>query len=516
MRTIRLMAALCVTAVLGNPTSAQEVGGTLKLALHPEPPSAVAGISTTGASEMLYTKIYDSLFSYDFDLTPRGLLAESWSVSEDGLILTVKLKEGVRWHDGEAFDAEDVVTSYKVHSSENAILSVLSALIASVEATGPYEVVFTTKEPMPALIYGLAPGNMPIIPDHIYGDDAPFRGNPANEQPIGTGPFKFAEWEKGRFVRLVRNEDYHVEGQPYLDELYFVMIPDSQGRAIAFEQGTIDVVSASILELHDVDRLASLSGAKSSSQGWEFFSPHAFLWVNHDRPPFDDVTFRQALNYAMDKDFIRDVIFSGWATPPRGPIGSRTRFFDEATEAYDYDPQRARQLISESSYDGREIELLPLAVGSSWSRLAEYQVQALKDVGINAKLSGMDVGALLQRFSERDYDMGQVYLYQRADPAIGVARNFLSTAAKSGSPWTNVAMYRDQEVDALLNEAAATRDPVIRNQLYSRAQRRIAEQAVVVWLAELEFPTIYKSKVRNLISNAAGLSSNFADVWIEQ
>lgn len=516
LRIVNLIAAASAALLLGLPVHAQEQGGTLKVALHPEPPSAVAGMSGLGAAEILYSKIYDGLFTYDFDLTPKARLAETWSLSEDALTFTVQLKQGVRWHDGEAFDASDVVASYIVFSKENPNLAVLAPQIASVQATGSHEVVFKLNNPIPALPYGLALGSMPIIPDHIYGNGAPFRDNPANATPIGTGPFKLAEWEKGNFIKLVRNDDYHVEGQPYLDELFFVIIPDSQGRAVAFEQGTLDVVSASNLELFDVDRLAGLDGVESTSQGWEFFSPHAFLWVNNERAPFDDVNFRQALNFAMDKEFIRDVVFSGLATPPKGPIGSRTRFFEPATESYTYDPAKARALIAQSSYDGREIELIPAALGSSWSRLAEYQVQALKDVGINARLNAMDTGAYLSKLAAREYDLGQMYLYQRADPAIGVSRNFLSTAAKAGSPWNNVSMYRDAEADALLQQADAETDPARRAELYSQAQIRIAAQAPVVWLAELDFPTLYKASVRNLVTGGTGLSGNFAGVWIEK
>lgn len=515
MRIVKLIAAAGAAAVLALSASAQERGGTLKVALHPEPPSAVAGISGTGAAQILSSKIYEGLFEYDFDLTTKGVLAEAWETSEDGLTFTVKLKEGVKWHDGEAFDSSDVVTSYKVFSKANPNLGVLASQIASVEADGFYSVVFKLRQPMPALIYGLSMGGMAIIPDHIYGGDASYRDNPANSTPIGTGPFKLAEWEKGNFIKLVRNDEYHVNGQPYIDDLYFVIIPDSQGRAVAYEKGSLDVVSASNLELFDVDRLARLPNSESTNKGWEFFSPHAFLWINNEKAPFDDQNFRQALNYAMDKEFIRDVVFSGYARPTRGAIGSRTRFFDPETEAYAFDPGKARALVKNSTYDGREIKLIPASfLGSSWGRLAEYQVQALNDVGINVSLDAMDPGSFLKKLAERDYDMGQMYLYQRADPAVGVSRNFMSIAAKAGSPWNNVAMYKDAETDALLAAADRETDAAKRAELYSKAQRRIADQAPVVWFAELDFPTIYKSKVKDLITNGSGLSSNFAGVWI--
>lgn len=513
--TAKIGAALFATA-LASAAFAQEHGGTLKIALHPEPPSAIAGISGLGSAEILYSKLYEPLVSFDFDLTPHGELAKSWTISNDGLTYVFTLDDDVRWHDGEAFDAQDVVTSYQVFAQNNPNLAAIAPRIDSVTATGPLEVTFKLKQSTPALIYGLALGNMPIIPDHIYGNGASFRDNPKNDTPIGTGPYKLAEWEKGNFIKLVANKDYRHAGQPYLDELYFVIIPDSQGRAVAFEKGDIDVVSSSNLELFDVDRLATLKGVKRESRGWEFFSPHAFMWVNNEREPFTDVKFRQALNYAMDKEFIRDVVFGGLATPPHGPIGSKTRFFDLATEGYAYDRDKARALVKASSYDGRTIEIIPAALGSSWTRLAEYQVQALKDVGINATLNAMDTGAYLGKLAARDYDMGAMYLYQRGDPAIGVSRTFMSVAAKAGSPWNNVAMFKNANVDALLAKADSENDPVKRAAFYSEVQKLIAEQAPLLWLAELEFPTLYHDRVHDLITNGAGLASNLSDVWVQK
>ncbi len=155
-------------------------------------------------------------------------------------------------------------------------------------------------------------------------------------------------------------------------------------------------------------------------------------------------------------------------------------------------------------------------LGSSWGRLGEYQVQALKDVGINASLDSMDIGTFLQKLSDRDYDLAQMYLYQWGDPGIGVSRSFVSATAKPGSAWNNVAMYQDAETDALLAAADTETDPGKRAELYSQAQHRIAENAPVIWIAELDFPTIFKAKVHDLITDAAGLSSNFAGVWIEK
>ncbi|MFC2967733.1 ABC transporter substrate-binding protein [Acidimangrovimonas pyrenivorans] len=497
------------------PLSAHQYGGSLKVALFPEPPTLVAGLSGLGSASIVSSKIYEALVTYDFDLNPQPWLATSWETSKDGLVWTFNLAEDAKWHDGVPFTAADVVTSYEVFSVENDRLKLIAGKIAAVEAVGEHQVRFTLNEPIPSFIYMINYGNLPIIPAHLYAGGN-YRDNPANATPIGTGAFKFADWEKGSYIHLVRFDDYRDGSEPFLDDLYFVVIPDAQGVAVAFEEGSVDVVSASNLEGFDVSRLAGLDGVESTKHGWEMLAPHGFLWVNTQKPPLDSVELRQALNYALDKAFIRDVVFNGLATPPRGAFDSRTKFFDPSVNDYAYDPEKARKLVAASGYDGTVLKLSTAPVGSAWARLAEYEVQAWKEVGINVELDNNDVGGYLKKLGDRSYDLGNIYLYQYGDPSVGVTRNFYSFNDVAGSPWNNVGRYLNADLDAILGKADSVTDADERAALYAQAQQIIGNDAVQVWTAELEFPTLYRSKVRNLIATALGLSDSFAGVWIKQ
>ncbi len=510
-----LFAIWAAVLALAAPLAAQEKGGSLKVALFPEPPTVVAGLSGLGSASIVSSKIYEALVTYDFDLNPQPWLATSWQRSEDGLVWTFDLNQDAKWHDGTPFTAADVVTSYQVYSVENDRLKLISGKIASVEAVGDHQVRFTLNEAIPSFIYMLNYGNLPIIPAHLYSAGN-FRDNPANATPIGTGAFKLADWEKGSYIHLVRFDEYRGGAQPYLDDLYFVTIPDAQGVAVAFEEGSVDVVSASNLEGFDVSRLAALEGVQSTNHGWEMLAPHAFLWVNTQKAPLDNPALRQAMNYALDKAFIRDVVFNGLATPPKGAFDSRTKFFDPAVNAFDFDPGKARDLIAQSGYSGEVLKLSTAPVGSAWARLAEYEVQAWKDVGINVELDNNDVGGYLKKLAERNYDLGNIYLYQYGDPSVGVTRNFYSFNDVVGSPWNNVGRYQNADLDALLKKADSVNDAEERAALYAQAQQILAEDAVQIWTAELQFPTLYRSKVKGLITTALGLSDSFAGVWIEQ
>lgn len=514
LRTL-LSAVFTVAVAFATPMSAQQRGGNLKVALFPEPPTVVAGLSGLGSASIVSSKIYEALVTYDTDLNPQPWLATSWESSEDGLVWTFNLAEDARWHDGEPFTAADVVTSYEVYSVENDRLKLISAKIDKVEAVGDHQVRFTLKESIPSFVYMLNYGNLPIIPAHLYSAGN-FRENPANATPIGTGAFKVADWEKGSYIHLVRFEDYRDGARPYLDDLYFVIIPDAQGVAVAFEEGSVDVVSASNLEGFDVSRLAALDGVASTNHGWEMLAPHGFMWINTQKTPLDSVELRQALNYALNKDFIRDVVFNGLATPPRGAFDSRTKFFDATVNTYAYDPDKARELVAASGYNGEVLKLSTAPVGSAWARLAEYEVQAWKEVGINVELDNNDVGGYLKKLADRSYDLGNIYLYQYGDPSVGVTRNFYSFNDVPGSPWNNVGRYANPKLDDLLKKADAVNDAGARAALYAEAQQVIANDAVQVWTAELQFPTLYRANVRDLISTALGLSDSFANVWIEQ
>lgn len=510
-----LSAAFAVVVAFAAPLSAQQRGGSLKVALFPEPPTVVAGLSGLGSASIVSSKIYEALVTYDTDLNPKPWLATSWKTSEDGLVWTFNLAEDAKWHDGTPFTAADVVTSYEVFSVENDRLKLISGKIDKVEAVNDHQVQFTLNEPVPSFIYMMNYGNLPIIPAHLYAAGN-FRENPANEAPIGTGAFKVADWEKGSYIHLVRFEDYRDGSKPYLDDLYFVIIPDAQGVAVAFEEGSVDVASASNLEGFDVSRLAALDGVDSTNHGWEMLAPHGFMWINTQKAPLDSVELRQALNYALDKEFIRDVVFNGLATPPRGAFSSRTKFFDATVNDYAYDPDKARGLVAASGYDGTVLKLSTAPVGSAWARLAEYEVQAWKEVGINVELDNNDVGGYLKKLGDRSYDLGNIYLYQYGDPSVGVTRNFYSFNDVPGSPWNNVARYVNPELDALLTKADSANDANERAALYAQAQQIIGNDAVQVWTAELEFPTLYRSNVKDLITTALGLSDSFADVWIEK
>lgn len=511
----RIICAVLGTAVTTS-VAAQTEGGRIDVVIQPEPPGLMLGIIQNGPTQMVAGNIYESLLKYDTDLNPMPSLATNWKVSDDGLTYTFNLKEGVTWHDGEPFTAEDVVFSVDEFLREtHPRLRVSLEHVASVEAPDAHTVIFTLNQPFGPFLGIFEVGTMPMIPKHIY-EGTDYANNPANNTPIGTGPFKFEEWVKGSYIHLTAYEDYHVEGQPYLDEIYWQVIPDAASRAVAFETGKVDVLPGGSVENFDIPRLTAMEGVCSTGEGWEYFAPHAWLWLNNREGPTADKRFRQAVMHAMDRDFIKDVIWNGFATVAAGPISSKTKFFDEDLEPIPHDPERARELLNEMGYDGDEVRLLPLPYGETWQRWAEAVKQNLEEVGVNVVIEATDVAGWNQKVSQWDYDIAFTYLYQYGDPALGVARTYISSNIEKGSPWNNVQGYENPTIDELFAQAAVTVGEEARQSIYDEVQAILTEDVPVAWTLEIEFPTIYRCEVKDLVKTAIGVNDGFGDAYIQR
>jgi len=483
-------------------------GGTINVLVQPEPPGLMMGIVQNGPTQLISGNIYEGLLRYDDKLNPQPQLATSWAMSKDGKTYTFKLKPGVKWHDGKPFTSADVVFSVDVFLRKtHARLRGNLEAVEAIKAIDPLTVEFTLKYPFGPFLGMFENGTMPMVPKHLY-EGTDFATNPANATPIGTGPFKFKEWAKGSYILLEANPAYHVAGVPLVDKVYYHVIPDAAARAAAFESGKVDIVPGGGVEYFDVQRLAKLPGVAVSTKGWEFFSPHSWLWINNRKAPMNNVKFRQALMHAIDREAMAKIAWYGFAKPATGPFNSSIKFASADVPKYPKDIAKAKKLLEEAGYKGETIRLLPLPYGESWQRQAEMVRQGLTQAGIKVELVATDVAGWGQRLNEWDYDLAFTYLYQYGDPALGVARNYTSQNIAKGSPFNNVEGYVNSRVDALFAAGARATDPDSRQKAYLEVQKLLVEEVPVAWLHEINFPTLYRSKVQNPISSGIGLNDS--------
>ncbi|MCC5857826.1 MAG: ABC transporter substrate-binding protein [Ectothiorhodospiraceae bacterium] len=527
MSLVTRLQQLALVAAIGSmsiPAFADEPvrGGTLRMIAQPEPPTLMLGLNQQGPTQFVAGKIYEGLLRYDQELQPMPGLARDWSVSDDGLEYTFHLQEGVLWHDGEPFTSADVVFTMEeflseVHPRARGVL----AHVEEIEAPDEHTVIFRLKAPFAAFIQSFEVSSAPMIPAHLYqGTD--FRDNPANETPIGTGPFKLERWEQGSYIRLTRNEDYWKEGKPYLDGILFNIVPDAASRAVAFETGRVDVLRGGDIEYFDVARLEQMPDVEVTTEGWEFLSPTIWMQFNLRNEPLDDPRFRQAIWHAVNRDFIVDSIWSGYGKVAKGPVNSASPFFDDSLPDVEYDPERAIELLDEMGLEPNRrgvratIRFLALPYTETYIRMGEYIRQQLQQVGIELDVTQTDVGGWAQTLGQWDYDMTINLLFQYGDPALGIQRAYVSSNLVKGSPSANVSGLDDPAIDELLTRAATESDPEERFRLYSEFQHEIVDNAYFGYLIEAHFPTVYRNNVRNLVNSAIGLNDNMAEVWIER
>ncbi|MFK4445434.1 peptide/nickel transport system substrate-binding protein [Caballeronia udeis] len=488
--------------------------GTLNIAVQPEPPGLMIGLVQNGPTQLISGNIYEGLLRYDEKLEPLPNLATSWTVSPDSTVYTFTLKKGVLWHDGKPFTANDVVFSVdKFLRKTHARLRASLQYVSSIKALDDHTVEFRLPKPFGPFMNLFEVGTMPMIPQHIY-DGTDYANNPANNTPIGTGPYQFTKWQRGSFIQLQRFAQYHEPGLASVENVYFHVIPDAASRSAAFESGKIDVLPGGTVEYFDIARLKALPNVEVSTKGWEFFGPYSFLWLNNRNALLKDVKMRQAIMHALDREQMRNIAWQGFGKVATGPFGSTVRYHTDAVTLYPHDVAQAKKLLADAGYKGETLRLLPLPYGETWQRYAEIVRQNLTQAGIKVELVATDVAGWNQKVANWDYDLAFTYLYQYGDAALGISRNYMTRSIEKGSAWNNVEGYSNPKVDALFDQGALEADPAKRAQIYAEVQKIITADVPIAWLLELQFPTLYRRKLNNVINSAIGLNDSLARITI--
>lgn len=499
------------TTVIGKTAS-----GGLAAIIQPEPPVLNLALNQQTPTGVVGGKMYESLLSYDFELKPLPQLAESWEVAPDGLTYTFKLVKNAKWHDGKPFTSADVIfTCTKLLKEVHPRARANFDRCESITAPDDYTVVFKLKQPFGPFLLAFEASSAPMLPKHLYeGED--YRNSKHNDHPIGTGPFKFKEWVRGSHIHLEAFKDYYRKGEPHLTEIYYRVIPDAASRAVAMESGEMQLAQWTDLESFDVKRIAALPHLEMTTKGYEFFSPVLWFEPNCRRAPMNDKRFRQAMMHLIDRTFIRDRIMFGLAKIATGPIASTTSFYEKDVKQYDFNVKKAIALLDEMGLkpdaSGTRVNL-KFAVapyGESWVRSAEYFRQAMAPAGIKVTLESNDVGGWAKAVSNWDFDITTNMLYQFGDPALGVARTYVSSNIRKGVMFTNTCGYSNPEVDQLFADAAIQTTREKRQELYTKVQKILVEDVPVLWMTEQLYPTIYDKRLKDLITTSIGVNGNFA------
>lgn len=499
-------------------------GGTLVMAVQPEPPILVSAFNSAAPIGVVSTKMLEGLMTYDLGMNPKPGLAESWILSSDGKTLTFKLRKGVKWHDGKDFTAADVQFSLlKVWKELHPRGRSTFAKVASVDTPDPHTAVIRMTEPSPAMMSAFSSYESQVLPKHLY-EGTDIQSNPRNNAPVGTGPFKFKEWQKGNFIILDRNPGYWDKGKPYLDRIVLRVIPDAAARAAAFETGEVHLAGFSPVPLNDVERLRQLGGIEVETRGYEFFAPIFLMEFNLRNPYLRDKKVRQAIAHAIDRDALVRNVWFGFGKPATGPVPSvLKRFYTDKVARYPYDLKKAEQLLDEAGYRrgaaGTRFRITHdfLPYGADYQRTAEFVKQALGKVGIDVEIRSQDTAAFLRRvYTDNNFDMTSNFFYALPDPTLGVQRIYWSQNIKKGVPFSNASGYISREMDDLIERIQVEHHAKRRVALIHKLQTLAQEDLPVLDVFEIRFFTLASRKVVGHTTTADGMYGSFADVWMRK
>ncbi len=518
------MAAALIATPFGSMTrqawAQARKAGTLTTLITPEPPILILGVNNQGPTLIVASKIFEGLLTYSQKLEPMPGLAKSFTLAADNVTYTFNLQTGVTWHDGKPFTAEDVVFSImNFHMELSPRSRAIFQRIESCVAKDAVTVELKLKAPFQPFLLMFDATTCAIMPKHIYDgqDAATMRNNPSNQTPVGTGPFKLGEWQRGNFIKLVKNDKYWQPGKPALDEVIYRVIPDSNLRGVALQTGQVQLTGFNDIEAFDVPRYKAEPNLDVNLGGWEYFGPLSWIELNHRSKPLDNPKVRRALSMLIDRNFILNRLWFGVGKVATSPISSATKFHDSSVKLPAYDEKAAAALLDEAGLkagaDGTRFELkfMPLPYGEIWNRLGEYIRQQFAKVGIKLVAEAVDAATWARKLGQWEYDVTINFVYQWGDPTLGVERTYVSTNIQK-VPFTNTAGYNNPKVDDLFKTARENPDPQIRAKAFSDVQNVIVDDMPLIWLLELSFPTIHEKKLKNVVAGGTGIHMNFADV----
>ena len=493
-------------------------GGTLVIAAGADPGQLNSAITTAGGTHFVADNLYNGLIFLDKDLNPKPDLADSWTISSDGKTYTFKLHPGVKWHDGIAFTSADVKFTFesvllKYHSRTK---SGLEKVLDGIDTPDDNTVVFRFKQPYGPLLQRLDVVEAPILAKHVYEGQDPTKAD-ANLKPVGTGPFKLAEYVKGDTVRMVRNPDYFKPGLPYLDALVFKIIPQSATQVLSLERGELDYVNG--VNGPDLTRLQTnqnITLAKSGAGSGGSFCI-ATLIYNTLRAPLDKAEVRQALAYAIDRKQILEQVYFNQGKVADTAINSAISWaYNPNATKYPLSADRANQLLDavglKKDASGTRFKLT-FVHAQSFAKIGELMKPALAAIGVELTLTPLEVNAANERtFIAKDFDIGSASYCNGPDPEIGVRRQFVSSNI-GPILFSNGASYKNPRIDQLFDAAAAASDKAERAKSYFEIQDILAKDIPNWGLVETEGYRAWPKKFHDLYY----WSGNLAEAaWSEQ
>ncbi len=475
------------------------------VAIGANPEHLNVGISSSVIVALPSAAVTEGLVRLNRQYEPEPALATSWEVSPDGKTVTLHLRTGVKWHDGQPFTSADVKYTFETLSPLHSRASSVFKQVESIETPDEQTVIVKLKAPFGPFVGFLTAENAGIEAKHIYeGTDA--LKNPANMQPIGTGPFKFESWKPGESITFVRNPDYWDAGKPYLDKLVFRIIPDSNARVLALEAGDVDFISNYDISFTDVARLQKTKGLTV-----EMGRGHPrvlLLFFNNKNAPLADARVRQALFRGLDRQLMLDSAYAGVGGLGISSIspGMSWAYNPEVDymKMYPFDLQQAGKELDEAGYpkdaSGTRFELRFLydPAQPGFKEVADIVRANWEALGVKVNLESRERTVWLdQLYNKKDYDTSIAWYTSSGDPVFGIQRAYVCADIRPAS-FTNASQYCNPDLDTLFGQGASAMTQDERAKYYREAQTIIARDLPSAVLLDSGFADAISDKFGNL------------------
>ena len=486
MSILALAACLDMSAALAAQTS-------ITVGMQLEPPNLdPTGGAAAAIDEVVYANIFEGLTRYQADGSVVPALAREWTISDDGLVYTFALHDGVTFHDGSSMDANDVKFSLdraRAEDSTNAQKRLFTG-ISTVEAVDPLTVRITLSNPDGSFITSLAWGDAVIV--------APETIDTATTAPVGTGPFTFSRWVQGDRVELARNPNYW--GTPVaLERATFKFISDPTAAFAAMMAGDIDAFpgypAPETLPQFEADpRFRVIVG---STEG------ETILSTNNKSDKLSDIRIRKALAHAIDRQAIIDGAMFGYGTPIGTHFAPHHPDYVDLTGQSAYDPQKARDLLKEAGVENLSLSL-KLPPPSYARRGGEIIAAQLREVGIETEIANLEWAQWLEQvFRGKDFDLTIVSHTEPMDIGIYANPDYYF-------------QYDSAEFQATIAELKLASDPSDRSRLLQAAQQRIADDFVNGYLFQLARTGVANARIQGLWENAPTQANDLTGVsWTD-
>ena len=484
-----------------------------------EPSILIPMLASDSASHSVSGLIFNGLVKYDTDLSVIGDLAESWEISKDGLVITFHLRKGVKWADGGEFTADDVMFGYKTIIDEKTPSAYKEDFlqVKKAEVLDKYTFRVTYDKPFaPALTTW---GSLIILPKHLLeGKDITKTEFARN--PVGLGPYKLSKWVPDQELILESYKDYF-EGRPYIGRYIYKRIPDPATMFLVLRTGEIDMMGLTPIQYTKQTENDYFRKNFNKYRYPAFQYTHMAFNLKH--PFFKDKRVRQAIAYAIDKSELVDVVLFGLGSPATGPYVPNTWPYNPDVKKYDYNPEKAKQLLKEAGWeagsdgilvkDGRTFKFTIFT--NTGNKLRENTATIIQwrlaKIGIKVEIRKLEWSTFINQFIDKKRFEAVILGWSISlDPD----QYDIWHSSKTREKELNFISYSNPEVDELLEKGRRTYDIAERKKAYFRIQEILADELPYIFLYVPDATPIVHARFKGIKPSPIGIEYNLPKWYV--